>query len=402
MKEALSRVVVSVFQPKEFIDIMRNKLKVFRKQYFQAIANLVPKCHTQIVIITHILPDRPELLEAIASIAPIALIVAIPYSIEHTALSSLQEKYTIVTPTLDELLNPHFLSDMNIKNIDPSISIIILEIGGYFASALELLKNRTNNNLIGIIEDTETGHRQYEKMTQLPCPVISVARSSLKETEDALVGNSCLFSAESLLRQAGFLMEGKRALVLGFGKVGRGIAHALLRRHCPVSVYDKASIRRVLALSENFHVPEKKDALSQAEIIFGATGNFSLKAEDYPLLKKGAVLISCSSKTIEFDLDFLKKHYDRVEVFTNFDMYQNNEHFFYLLGKGKPINFLDGAVIGPVLALVQGEIIFAIKTLFNLKDQTGIFEVNEQDRQLLADKWLYYFCDPSTGYYRHA
>ncbi len=52
----------------------------------------------------------------------------------------------------------------------------------------------------------------------------------LKETEDFLVGSSCLFSTGRLLREAGFLIDGKQALILGFGKVGRGLAHALLRR----------------------------------------------------------------------------------------------------------------------------------------------------------------------------
>ena len=72
-------------------------------------------------------------------------------------------------------------------------------------------------------------------------------------------------------------IEGKKALVLGFGKIGRGLAYALHRRSCLVSVYDTNPIRRIQALSEGFNITEKILGLGENDLIFGATGNYSIK-----------------------------------------------------------------------------------------------------------------------------
>jgi hypothetical protein len=47
---------------------------------------------------------------------------------------------------------------------------------------------------------TENGLHRYLCHEKPPCPVFSVARSPLKDSEDYLVGQSVVFSAEALLR----------------------------------------------------------------------------------------------------------------------------------------------------------------------------------------------------------
>lgn len=380
---------------------MRNSLKEYRAHYFYEVAQSIPKTNLQFVIVTHVLPDRPELLEVIASIAPIALVIAIPYSLDPVICEQLSKNYTMLALSLEEMTNPDCLYDQVFPKLNLNTQTIILEIGGYFAPIVDKLNQALNGHLIGVIEDTETGHRQYERLNSLPCPVISVARSTLKETEDFLVGNSCLFSTERLVREAGFLLDGKQALILGFGKVGRGLAHALHRKVCRVHVYDINPTRRILALSEGFPVPAMENALQKADLIFGATGNYCLSNGDFEQIKKGALLISCSSKKIEFDLDYLNSHYKKTEIFENYAKYSNEKQHFYLLAEGTPVNFLDKGVIGPVLGLVQGEIIFAIKDIIKLQGNPGMYEVDESDRLTLATKWLTHFADPVSGSYRN-
>lgn len=379
---------------------MRDLLTTLRTRFFTDVAKISPKFYGRFIILTHLLPDRPELLSVLSTIAPISLIIAIPYSLDTNTLDSLQNDYLILTPTLDELFNPDYLSSVLANELEKGPRIL-LEIGGYFAFILQTIPLHIRNNLLGVIEDTEAGHRQYQQTSELPFPVISVARSTLKATEDFLVGNSCLFSTEKLLRQAGFLIEGKKSLVLGYGKVGRGLADALSRRDCPVSVYDIDPIRRILALSEGFHIPEKSVAIQNAEIIFGTTGENSLSSYDITRVKNGSILVSCSSKNHEFDLNFLEKNYNKEEVFPHFERYRNKNHTFYILSKGTPINFIDGAVIGPILALTQAEMILAIRKLLLEERKSGIFELCEEERQMLATLWLKHFCDSTTGYYRH-
>jgi adenosylhomocysteinase len=370
---------------------LMNSLTLHRYKFFEEIAALVPKFQGRIIVITHILEDRPEVLAAISKIGKIELIIAIPYSIHAKTFLALKQAYNVISPSLDEMLNKDYLSMEVDRFISKNDDFIILEIGGYFAQLMHNMKNRFNQNFIGVIESTEAGHRQYEAVKNLPAPVVSVCRGSLKGTEYSVVGNSCIFSVEHLLRQSGVLLSGRKVLVLGYGKVGQGLARGLYKYNCTVMVYDENPIKQVLAYSEGFQTPEKIEAIKEAEIIFGATGNYSLKNEEIKHLKTGAILVSCSSKHIEFDLDYIHENYIVENARENFDVCISGEHFFYLLGKGEPINFIDGAVMGAVLALVQAEIIYAIKTLLELKEKAGIYEVSEDDRKMLAKKWMHYF-----------
>jgi adenosylhomocysteinase len=285
--------------------------------------------------------------------------------------------------------------------IDLKIPTIILEIGGYFAVILNELEQALGNNLIGIVEDTENGHRQYEQLKSLPCPVVSIARSDLKKAEDSLIGNACLFSTEKIIRETGYIIEGRRALVLGFGKIGRGLAQALARRNCHVDVNDSNPIKLTEAISEGFYIPEKTESLKNADIIFGTTGKTSISEEEYRYIKNGAILVSCSSKDVEFDLPFLRANYEIKEIFPNYTKYNNENKNFYLLAKGYPINFIDGSALGPSLALSQSEIILAIKNICELNRQgkKGMFTLDSKEKRMLAKIWLKHFCDPVTGYY---
>jgi adenosylhomocysteinase len=377
-----------------------NSLFLKRESFFQKITTLIPKFEGKFIIVTHLLNDRPEFLEAINHIGKIALVIAIPYSIHLPTLAVLQKKFLVITPSLDEMRDTNFLMNHVCKVIKNKERFIILEIGGYFASAVESLRSKFKNRFLGVVESTESGHREYEKLSSLPCKVISVCRGSLKKTEYSLVGNSCVFSAEKIIREAGLLLQGKKTLVIGFGKVGQGLARSLFRSNCYVSVYDKDPICRVLAYSEGFQIPEREEAIREAQIIFGATGNKALNKQDVSSLKNGCILISTSSKDIEFDMNFIKAHYHADKSMENITLYSNEKQIFYVFTEGLPINFLDGAVMGPVLALVQSEIIFAIKILLDLEHskENKIFEAKESDRQLLASLWLQFFNQQQSEY----
>lgn len=75
-------------------------------------------------------------------------------------------------------------------------------------------------------------------LEKLPCPVISVARSPLKDPEDYLVGQSVVFSTEAVMRGRGDILHGRPSLVIGFGKLGSSIARLLQAKGVHVTVLD--------------------------------------------------------------------------------------------------------------------------------------------------------------------
>ena len=188
-----------------------------------------------------------------------------------------------------------------------------------------------------MIEDTENGHRRYEDLDKLPCPVVSVARSPLKDPEDFLVGQSVVFSTEAVMRGRGDILHGRPALVIGFGKLGCSIARLLHAKGVQVTVYDIDPVRRTQALSQGFTVArDREGALSGAGLVLCATGAVSLRGEDFAHLRNGAYVATVTSSEDELDLDGLPDVYTRTTVGDHVTRYQTTGHYFYLATAATP------------------------------------------------------------------
>jgi adenosylhomocysteinase len=162
---------------------------------------------------------------------------------------------------------------------------------------------------LGVVEDTENGEQRYERLANRTFRLYSVARSPLKEPEDHLTGESVVFSMERLLRLCGEVIYGRRAVVFGYGKVGRSAARALASRGVRVSVVDTNPVRAIEASSHGFRVLEKKVGLATADLILGATGNFSLREDDFRYVRNGCFVASVTSSDDELDITCLPERY---------------------------------------------------------------------------------------------
>src|SRR2546430_10334930 len=171
--------------------------------------------------------------------------------------------------------------------------VVLLDVGGYFAPVLRGLCDRFSGRILGVVEDTENGHRRYLELDKPPCPVFSVARSPLKQPEDHLVGQSVVFSTEALMRSRGDILPGRTATVIGFGKLGSSIARSLHTKGARVTVFDTDPIRATQALSQGFRVTASRaEALYRAGLVMCATGNLSLRHGDFAQLANGSYLTS--------------------------------------------------------------------------------------------------------------
>lgn len=376
-------------------------LYVKRREFFSKLARRIGEHPGGMIVLTHCLPDRPELLDALNEICRISLVIAIPYSTNAAVYKAIEKEYSVVAPSMEQLTDPAQLVEL----IRPSInrfSTYILEIGGYFASALQLLHDEFGESIVGLVEDTENGHQRYEAILPAPYPVVSVARSTLKRAEDALVGPSCVFSIERIFRERGTLLQGRRALVLGYGKVGRGAAHILRGKGCQVTVYDTSKVACALALAEGFLIPQRTTALASADLIVGCSGSRSLDIADVGLLQDGVYLASCSSKRVEFPVEGLSASAHRHTEEGGVNSYEIEGKEINLIANGAPVNYLDNAVIGPLLTLVQAEILFAVEQLINFGPTLALQSINEvpeAEREGIATLWNDHFCNAASGAY---
>jgi adenosylhomocysteinase len=352
------------------------------------------------LVVTHLLGDRPYFLEALNRVAPIERVLAKPKSIESSAYRRAAESFPMAVADRKELTKKSGVQNLLSMSTLGDEKLLAIDIGGYFAPALEHLASEAN--LCGVVEDTENGQQKYEAQrgSGFPCPVLSVARSPLKNAEDYLVGHSVVFSTEALMRSRGDVLQGRSACVIGYGKIGRSVARLLRSHGVQIAVHDIDPVPLTEAHAHGFAVhSDRKTAMAGAGIIICATGNLALSQDAFRHVEPGAYVVSVTSSDDELDLGPLKESYERNRIATDIVRYRRRDerrseaHFFFVLNNGEAVNFLHGAVVGPAIQLVQAEIVMAAARLLDgsAPEAGAIGEVSADDRATIARIWLKHF-----------
>jgi adenosylhomocysteinase len=266
---------------------------------------------------------------------------------------------------------------------------VLLDIGGYFAEVVEVAAvNEGHVMPLGIVEDTENGHQRYEIVRGLSLPVLSVARSPLKNNEDFLIGQSVLFSADAILRDMGELIQYMRVGILGFGKIGRSILQHLLQRNVSPMVYDINSVRRLEAYTGGAAIPEPAEILREANVLFCATGSRSLNIFRFRDLRPGCFVFSVTSSDDEMDLSYLESEYKTEKITPHVTKYYNFYNHFFLVNRGNAVNFIHKAVVGDFIHLVKAEMLCCLGLLSAGKLEPGLQEATSAIRATVASEWI--------------
>ncbi|MFJ9085880.1 adenosylhomocysteinase [Streptomyces sp. NPDC102384] len=343
------------------------------------------------LVVTHLLSERPAFLRALAQVSVVGAVLPKPRSIHQPTLDEVRNTFTVHDLPRELFADPSQALDY-VEDIAAGRDLVLLDIGGYFAPSLSTLVEKFSGRILGVVEDTENGHQRYEALEDLPCPVISVARSPLKDCEDHLVGRSIVFSTEALVRGRGDILTSRNACVIGFGKVGRAIAQTLRALDLRVTVYDKNPVRQVQAHSLGFRTcASAADAVREAELVLCATGNLALQQSDFAALRNGAYLGSVTSSEDELELGSLHDLYQRTPIGQQLTRYEITGHYFYVLADGGAVNFVHGAAVGSYIHLVQAEILAATAALGHDQFRPGMHEMAASDRHAIARAWLNHF-----------
>ena len=370
--------------------IINQKIKE-REEFFadNYIKNYTDAKKISIVAVFHLIDTAITFVNLLEKYFSLQYIIPKPGSIDKKLLD-FYPKHKILNITRDELKNSkNFIKYL--VNIPKNNKLLLLDIGGYFVHSINDLKDRFDDRFIGVIEDTENGHQKYLSIENLKAPVVSVARSPLKNNEDHLVGQAIVFSADSILKEQVILLNNKKVGILGFGKIGNGVLSSLRDKGCGVLVYDKNPVTIILAFSRGYSISDKLKILEESDVVFCLTGNLSLTNADFKYLKNGAFVASATSSDDEFDLTWLRENYTKEIISKYIDKYDRNGHYFYLLNRGNAINFIHGAVVGDFILLVQKEMIDTIIYMNNHKLENRVQDSFDSVRERVADLWLKYF-----------
>jgi adenosylhomocysteinase len=155
------------------------------------------------------------------------------------------------------------------------------EEGVLLASIRRTLKSKPHfysnvaKNILGVSEETTTGvHRLYERVKAgtLRFPAINVNDCVTKSKFDNLYG--CRESLiDGIKRATDVMISGKKAVVCGYGDVGKGCAQAFRGSGATVYVTEIDPICALQACMEGYQVVTMDDACKFGDIFVTCTGN---------------------------------------------------------------------------------------------------------------------------------
>merc|ERR1711991_1173054 len=157
----------------------------------------------------------------------------------------------------------------------------------------------------GVSEETTTGvHRLKEmaKKGELLFPAINVNDCVTKSKFDNVYG--CRHSlTDGIMRATDVMLGGKRALICGYGDVGKGCAFALRGAGARVLVTECDPICALQACMEGFQVVTMEDVVGEADIFVSSTGNFNIiTLEHMKKMKNNAIVGNIGHFDNEIDM----------------------------------------------------------------------------------------------------
>ena len=218
---------------------------------------------------------------------------------------------------------------------------MILDDGGDLTSIMHEKYPQLLNEVKGLSEETTTGvHRLYEmvKKDELKVPAFNVNDSVTKSKFDNLYG--CRESlVDGIKRATDVMISGKKALVCGFGDVGKGSAQSLRNAGAIVWVTEVDPICALQAAMEGFKVVTIESVISEVDIFVTATGNASVINYDHMVaMKDQAIVCNIGHFDNEIDVDSIKKcKWDNIKPQVDHIEFSDGKKII-LLAEGRLIN----------------------------------------------------------------
>merc|ERR1711934_1038085 len=146
---------------------------------------------------------------------------------------------------------------------------------------------------VGVSEETTTGvHRLYdmEKKGELLFPAINVNDCVTKSKFDNVYG--CRHSLpDSIMRATDVMIGGKRAMIFGYGDVGKGCAASMKGAGARVIVSEIDPICALQACMEGYQVAPIEEVVGEVDIFVTTTGNFKIiTLESMQKMKNSAIV----------------------------------------------------------------------------------------------------------------
>ena len=266
------------------------------------------------------------------------------------------------------------------KNGKPWNANLLLDDGGDLTQRIHETYPQMLTHIHGISEETTTGvHRLHDmlKAATLKVPAINVNDSVTKSKNDNKYG--CRHSlSDAIKRGTDMLLAGRRALVIGYGDVGKGSAQSLRQEGMIVRVSEVDPICAMQACMDGYELVSPyldglntgriedidKRLLGSTDLVVTCTGNTNVcDVAMLKSLKRGAVVCNIGHFDNEIDTAYMRQNWrwDKVKDQVH-QIYRSGDpsDFLILLSEGRLVNLgnamghpsrvMDGSFANQVLA----------------------------------------------------
>ena len=245
-----------------------------------------------------------------------------------------------------------------LKDGAPWNANMLLDDGGDLTIMIHEKYPRMLDQIHGVSEETTTGvHRLYEMLREgtLRVPAINVNDSVTKSKNDNKYG--CRHSLnDAIKRGTDMLMAGKRALVIGYGDVGKGSAQSLRQEGMIVRVTEVDPICGMQACMDGYEVVSpylngvntgkaqdiNSALLQDTDLIVTCTGNANVcDAAMLSSVKAGALICNIGHFDNEIDTAYMREHWRWEKVKDQVHMIHRSDvagDYLILLSEGRLVN----------------------------------------------------------------
>lgn len=263
---------------------------------------------------------------------------------------------------------------------EPWDANILLDDGGDLTQLIHVRYPRMLDRIHGISEETTTGVLRLKEMLEdgsLKVPAIDVNASITKSKNDNRYG--CRHSLNDAVKRAtDVLLSGKKALVIGYGDVGKGSTASLRAESMIVRVVEVDPICAMQACMDGYEVVSPytngvntgrvedidERVLAETDLLVTCTGNTNVcDSAMLQRLKSGCIVCNIGHFDNEIDTLYMREHWRWIEVKDQVhQIYRSDKHGDYLIllsegrlvnlgnAMGHPSRVMDGSFANQVLA----------------------------------------------------
>jgi adenosylhomocysteinase len=302
-----------------------------------------------------------------------------------------------------------------LKDNKPWNANMILDDGGDLTDMVHKKYPEMLDSIHGISEETTTGVHRLKDMLrkgELKIPAINVNDSVTKSKNDNKYG--CRHSLnDALKRGTDMLLSGKKAIVIGYGDVGKGSALSLAQEGMIVRIVESDPICGMQACMDGFEVVStyidgvvtrddkniNRTLLQDTDLIVTTTGNVNVcDAAILRNLKNGSVVCNIGHFDNEIETSYMRDEWFweeiKPQVHRVFRDTKPNEapdlsskNYILLLAEGRLVNL--GNATGHPSRIMDGSFANQVLAQIYLYEQS-FANINDQDKkdELLTVKVL--------------